>query len=274
MAEISPAEVLARISRLESIVGNDLPRDTRNNGSKKPPVFSGQGRDAATKARDFSVKYQLYGKLSHHPIEHQIIEMRMYLEDDAARWYDLRMLRPDAGTLTLEALCEEMVQAFSPVNQVEQARDRLASLRQTTSVSAYNAMFRAYLLRAGGAVSPSEALSYYLRGLKSEIGTLLDITAPADVLTAMNTAERLDARMWRRHQGRGMQQQRFGYPPAAAQQPAAMPAPMELGAKRQPPFRGYCRACGAWGHIAAACRHPGAGRVLPVSRQQQRRENA
>jgi hypothetical protein len=185
-----------------------------------------------------------------------------------------------------------MVQQFTPVNPDEVARDRLSKLVQRSSVAEYNACFRSLMLRITN-MSPEDALDHYQRGLKTPIRVQLALVRPADLLTAMQTAERVDTQLWRqrsRPQDQGPPQQ-HQYSPL----PANGAVPMDLGGLRrqqqqQQPrgqqqqqqqwqqqrrtFTGACYRCGLRGHKANQCRAP-AGKAVqhPLKTRERRREN-
>jgi hypothetical protein len=220
----------------------------------------------------------------------------MHLEGDAAKWYDMRMAMPNAADLNLDMLLAELQRTFTPLTADKMARDKLARLQQTRSVSAYNSQFRKLVLDIPD-LAPADSLDMYQRGLKEEVAVYLAMVSPADLLTAMATAERMDALIWRRKSKRAQPGYRGTGMQPWQQQQEQQPDPMELGAmarngqqgdqrgdqstghlnswqqQRHYVFPGHCRACGQYGHKAKFCHRADASKALPIKQQERRREN-
>lgn len=85
-----------------------------------------------------------------------------------------------------------LISAFQPVNPSETARDRLARLRQTTSVRAYASLFRTVTLLIPN-ITDDEKKDRFIRGLKSKILNDVKVKAPPTFDDAVKLAVRLDS---------------------------------------------------------------------------------
>lgn len=85
-----------------------------------------------------------------------------------------------------------LVTAFQPINPVEGARDRLASLRQTGSVRAYASVFRNVALQIPK-ITDDEKKDRFVRGLKPKIYHEIKIKDPRDFEEAVRLAVKLDS---------------------------------------------------------------------------------
>jgi hypothetical protein len=84
-----------------------------------------------------------------------------------------------------------LISAFQPVNPSETARDRLARLRQTTSVRAYVAIFRTVCLLIP-MITEDEKKDRFIRGLKPKIMNELRIKPQETFEETVKMAVRLD----------------------------------------------------------------------------------
>jgi hypothetical protein len=114
-----------------------------------------------------------------------------YLKDNAALWW--RSVSNGAGDATKEwrALKTELIAQFKPTNANKLARDRLANLKQTTSVQAYSFAFRAIVLEIND-ISNSEKLDRFIRGLKDKVRQEVELRDPTTLEEATRIAERYD----------------------------------------------------------------------------------
>lgn len=141
------------------------------------------------------------------------------LRDTADLWYRLLAVRaPDNIPFhSWAAMQDAMLKQFTPVNHVRRARDRLAELRQTTSVRRYIDTFSSLCLEIPD-LHPSEQLYRFIHGLKPHVRRELDIRHPANLNDAMEMADSVDTVYFQ--SGRS-----FG--PMLPRHPR--PEPMELG---------------------------------------------
>ena len=89
----------------------------------------------------------------------------------------------------------ELEATFAPISEVKQARDRLAKLRQTKSVSNYASQFRQLLLLLPE-LPEDEKVDKFARGLKPEIAKEIFLRDPSTLDEAMRMAERYDMLSW------------------------------------------------------------------------------
>ena len=253
---------------------------------RRPELFTGD--DPSVDPANWCECFKLYCDAARLGLEDRIIHLRLSLGGSAGSWW--RMLAQQHGedalrTMSLDVVLQALQQQFQALTMDEQARDKLVHLEQRRSVATYNAAFRALLLKTVN-ISPADALDMYKRGLKKQVAFGLALVKPTDLLSAMATAERLDAQLWRRRSGAVDM-----FFPQQQQQQQPNPVPMELGAMRQHqhqqhqqqqyhpavqqqrrPFHGLCYACGTRGHMARNC--PAARRPVqyPVKGRERRRD--
>jgi hypothetical protein len=124
-----------------------------------------------------------------------------------------------------------LLQDFKPVNAVQRAKDRVATLRQTRSASEYCDNFRKAVLEVPE-MSEAWKLDAFFRGLKPHVQRELERYPPTDLYEAMRQAERIDAIEFK--YSRNVQKFRertniaHGFGPGASHSNG--PVPMELGA--------------------------------------------
>ena len=170
------------------------------------------------------------------------------LEGVAAKWWSVHCedhLRPGA---TYESFSEALHKRFTPPNLEQRARDKLLSVRQTSTVAAYTERFLDLSLDIPG-LDVSQALHQYIFGLKPEVKTDVLLRHPptlAEAITLADESERTrqDGMAADRVPGRHPPNSRFRprYPPhrqygRSTNPPASHPVPMELGAAHAPPKR-------------------------------------
>ena len=162
------------------------------------------------------------------------------LRGPASEWYRLREKRVEQGLEpafdTWIALKTALVARFQTVNAAQVARDKLAQLRQVSSVRDYISSFNALVLQIPD-LADVEKLDRFRRGLKPNIRKDVEIQGTLRELSfeeTINLAERLDnvAGNFRSFSGRDFQ----GKPdlPPSTQNPSLSsssgPAPMDLNA--------------------------------------------
>src|SRR5207249_9072074 len=82
-----------------------------------------------------------------------------------------------------------LTKKFKPVNAVKAAHDKLASLKQTESVKAYNDLFLGTILEIP-TISEEEQLDRYIRGLKEKVYIEVELREPSNLKEAMHIANR------------------------------------------------------------------------------------
>jgi len=146
---------------------------------------------------------------------------------------------------------KRITETFQSVNPVRAARDQLARMRQTGSVSGYAAAFRNTALEIPG-ITDDEKKDRFIRGLKQRTQEEVTIRDPSTFEEAVRIAERYDAATF------SLQRQTFGSTHSNGQRSGAQryggnqrntgnsgPTPMELGAMQQAqPARSYAEVAG------------------------------
>jgi hypothetical protein len=202
------------------------------------------------------------------------------LKEHAALWYRLQCLRHDGHPYaTWDEFRTALKQTFTPVNQEKRARDRLASLRQTTSAQRYIQEFTSLCLEISDLHS-TEQLDRFVRGLKPHVRREVELRDPKTFDEATTIAERVDQISFAATRTKPIQ----GSRPSTS----SGPQPMELGAMRTVPTvkktrltpeerqdlrqRKACFYCRESGHMMADCPNkpknfnkPGNGQRRPPS---------
>ena len=85
-----------------------------------------------------------------------------------------------------------LIGAFQPINPVKLARDKLSTLRQTTSVQAYFYQFQTLSMEIPG-LSGEESTDRFIRGLKPHIRQEIELRGLTTFPDILTTAQRMDA---------------------------------------------------------------------------------
>ena len=85
-----------------------------------------------------------------------------------------------------------LIGAFQPINPVKLARDKLSTLRQTTSVQAYFYQFQTISMEIPG-LSGEESTDRFIRGLKPHIRQEIELRGLTTFPDILTTAQRMDA---------------------------------------------------------------------------------
>src|SRR5437588_11379138 len=116
------------------------------------------------------------------------------LRGDATTWwcYHYEQLVTAGTTMpTWDEFEDLLVEKFKPVNAIRVARDKLASLKQTGSVKAYNDLFLGTILEIP-TISEEEQLDRYIRGLKEKVHVEVELREPSTLKEVMHIADRYD----------------------------------------------------------------------------------
>jgi hypothetical protein len=182
--------------QLTAAIGQlQLPQVINNNISRvkaaKPSQYSGaRGTDPVVWLFQFSQ----YADLENVAVTRRAKLAATHLTDKAATWW--RNLVVQSGDLTGDSITwaefeTSLVSIFRPVNAAKIARDKLAVLKQTNSVSAYNFHFTELCLDITD-MNEAEKLDRYVRGLKSNIRVEVELAEPTTLAVAMGKAQRID----------------------------------------------------------------------------------
>lgn len=207
--------------------------------------------------------------------------------DNAMNWWRLRRIAEEEGTLeTIESwhvFREELIIQFKPINAEKTARDKLAALKQLTSVSDYVNNFRRIMLDIPN-YGDNNKLDTFTRGLKYEIRKEIETREPLTFEKAAGLAERLDSinQQRVRNEYDTKQQSQFRqsqFRPQYAQRNVRPPTPMEIDSiqtrklsevdKQLLRQKGCCFYCRKPGHMALNCPAKGRSNVTPLNSQNQ-----
>ena len=181
------------------------------------------------------------------------------LEGEAATWWQAQSL--DRTTFkelrnNWSRFKEAITDYFTPVNSKKQARDRLAALRQTSSVRTYATEFRKVILEIGN-ISEDEKLDRFVRGLKFSVRKEVELREPQTVTEAIGISERYDSLSF------ALSRARVPFFPPKANLGSTEHVPMEINRIKIPKLteelkiklrqEGKCFFCRKEGHMISEC---------------------
>lgn len=235
----------------------------------KPPLFSGSSKDRDNLEDWLFALDTYFGALAAPPNDQQRISfVASFLSGTARKWWRLNAPQHAQAGATFAQFTAALRTAFAPHNAQQKARDKIDTLRQTTSVTVYNTKFRELMLEIPN-MTAAELLHRYIAGLKPVTKQHLLIHDPQTLDEAMNMADRVDTAAYEARQsnsGNSNNRRR----PVRWNRPfrpdPTGPTPMELGAlstpRRKLTFteRQYliknngCFYCRKLGHTVSQCR--------------------
>lgn len=191
-----------------------------------PPRYLGKLHSRNEQSADsFLRRLRIYFSLTGLPETEWVTTTLTYLDGDAADWADAKYLLTDAHIgVNFADFSIAFKARFGVVNANDRARDAIVTLRQTSSVPAYNALFTRALLRIRD-MSAAEQFDRYKRGLKPEPAKQVELSGCDTLEEAMSVADRIDAISFHHRPRPGSFQA-----PRPAQQYYNGPTPMQLGA--------------------------------------------
>jgi hypothetical protein len=179
------------------------PQSTRNVKPAKPKTYDGS---RFTDPDTWLFQFEQYANIVGLTNTEKVQLAATYLEGPAATWWESiyreaeqRAANEELNLPTWTEFKQILVATFKPVNSSKMARDKLATLKQKTSVTAYNAEFMQLCIRAGN-VSEAEKLDRYVRGLKTKVRMEVELWEPRTLQQAMTLAQRVDSITWRMEQ--------------------------------------------------------------------------
>jgi hypothetical protein len=118
-----------------------------------------------------------------------------YLSGPAREWYSSFSQENRIKASNFETLAEMILARYRPVDAARTARIKLTSLRQTTSVDAYNTLF-IQTIQLITNMSFDDQLHHYRNGLKPQILEKVILMEFSSLNEVMNAAARLDHLMY------------------------------------------------------------------------------
>jgi hypothetical protein len=234
------------------------PSDTAAIRIPKPPVFSGV-RDPSA----LNWTYQMETYMQAHRINLEtplaVTTAAGFLSGGALTWYRLRQQVDVARGIAQPfadwaAFREALITRFTPMSPEDTARQRLAQLRQRTSVRQYAQDFNMCMLELPG-MEEKDRIFHFLSGLKTNIRLHVQPHRPSTLHDAIELAIQMDTLMWQLKKGSplfqtgttGMRGSTFDGP-----------TPMDLGVMqpRNAPSQKtmVCFYCKKPGHVKRDCR--------------------
>jgi Retrotransposon gag protein len=188
----------------------------------KPDTFSDSRKEA--KAEEWLFQVEQYFKLINENKEEVKVQYAAsLLRGAAATWWRSQTQGQDSQLCTWEEFKQGLISIFTPINGEQLARDRLANLRQTNTVSGYLQRFRVLCLQIPD-ITDKEKKDRFIRGLKRYPGVEVAIRQPASFEDAAKLAATIEQAATTYQQGSF-----YNHQPA----PSYGPQPMEIGAMDQ-----------------------------------------
>ena len=142
----------------------------------------------------------MYFEYAHVSNADRVHHGAIFLRDAAEAWWRSHVLhttdgeeRPTADRIaTWEVFRQRLTEVFSHITEKEQARHKLYSLQQTSSVQAYTMMFRELSFSIDD-LAPAEAKTLYEKGLRRDIWKDVRLRFPRSLEDVISFAEEIDA---------------------------------------------------------------------------------
>jgi hypothetical protein len=226
----------------------------------KPANFSGRRNESVD---SWLFQFQQYFALVPVPEDQQAFFAATFFKDNAALWWQSWVnaqfiVHGQPAQANWDEFAAAVRGQFKPVNADRIARERLANLRQTTSVAAYTHTFRTILLDLPN-MNEADRLFAYIRGLKKEVAALVQVSNPITVAAAATTAENIDAVYWEHrarptnHTWNTRNSRTNGPMPMELDNLNARRGPLTEGDRATLRKTGGCFYCREVGHIAKEC---------------------
>ena len=233
-AQMAVAAAQAVQAAQQAASGSPPANSDSGGGLPKPDTFNGAMGKGSIDVETWLFQVRNYLAASRKPESTWVAYASALLRGPAATWWRVTTLDGDlqrSDPWPWSTFSTALKNNFKPINSVQHAKDRVATLRQRRSATEYCNEFRLLTLDIPG-MDEEWKLDAFLRGLKPNVQRELERYPPSNLADAMRQAERIDAvdfkyssrkagnssggqqdRQWRSNSG-----QHNG------------PAPMELGA--------------------------------------------
>jgi Ty3 transposon capsid-like protein/Zinc knuckle len=261
---VDPAQLLAYVQQLEirlrgladRVPANPPPPRLDAPKPAKPPTFGGRVNESID---TWLFNIEQYNLVVPMEPRHLIPFAASFLTEHTATWWrhtyiEQQRLRPGAQW-TWENFKEGLLEQFRPVTSEQSGRDRLHTLKQTSSVANYISAFQSIVVNIPS-MSEEDRLDRFLRGLKGEIHERVAIQQPRTLTEACRMANTIDTIRY---------QARFHHQPNRTTPPTRSTGviPMEIDAIRRGALTdqerdhlrktGGCFFCREPGHMARSC---------------------
>lgn len=160
---------------------------------RDPDTFAGRRDEDVS---EWLFQLDTYFRAKAVPAEQRVVVAETLLRGTALRWWMSKGHdeRREAGQW--EVFLQQVTQKFGKPYEKEQARERLAELRQTGSAAAYIDSFRKLLLKIDD-MSNADVLFFFLRGLKADIQLKVREREPKSLEAAEQAAVQVDELIYR-----------------------------------------------------------------------------
>ena len=155
--------------------------------AKSPDTFDG----STPPVNDWLFQMTLYFRATGIAQQNQLAFAASLLRGKALTWWRYHS-RTGLEPERFEDFAGLVQRQFQSIDSVKLARDRLANIRQKTSVERFTAEFQEIILAIPG-IHEGEALDRYIRALKPRIRTEVSLRDPRSLQDAMAMAARFDA---------------------------------------------------------------------------------
>ena len=230
----------------------------------KPPVFTGRNREPTPINWGHQMETYLQANSVNLNAGDVVPYVAGYLADSALTWYRIHVANVQKGLEqdfnTWFAFKEALIQRFTPISPERTARQKLVTLRQTTSVRSYAQEYNLCMLELPE-MEEKDRIYRFISGLKPEIRLHVELKQPVTLSAAVELAIQVDSLMWQVKKG---PQPYLGgrYPNRVAT--GTGPTPMDLGATEDKPNTNRpgssgkeipqrCFFCGKLGHFKREC---------------------
>ena len=233
----------------------------------KPPVFTGRNREPTPTNWGHQMETYLQANNVNLNNNDIIPYVAGYLADSALTWYRTHLAEVRKGLSqdfsTWSAFKEALIQRFTPISPERTARQKLVTLRQTTSVRSYAQEYNLCMLELPE-MEEKDRIYRFISGLKPEIRLHVELKQPVTLSAAVELAIQVDSLVWQVKKG---PQPYLGDRVPSRVATGTGPTPMDLGTTESKPnaytrksgplgkenIPPRCFFCGKLGHFKREC---------------------